>query len=220
MEVDQPSEEDDAPRVGRKAIILADERISLKSPRLVAAMKTTGVTIDELRPIPEAEIVRNVKLTEIAHRRKQAFESQQRQVLSLVLKVGKIIPKSRNHEYEQPTLSWKHCNLHSALFDADNFPVFVLKTREGIIESKAAAAARKEKAAAAGVPAAGAGSGDDLSTMLAQEQEHMQKILEATQRRIAGEKAKLEAAEALAKRRMEDQLKLDVRNCKSLLATD
>lgn len=98
--------------------------------------------------------------------------------------------------------------------------MFVLKTREGIIESEAGAAARKEKAAAAGVPAAGDGKGHDLSTMLAQEQEHMQKILEATQRRIAGEKAKLEAAESLAKRRMEDQLKLDVRNQQNLLATD
>jgi hypothetical protein len=154
------------PRVGKKAIILEDEKISLRSPRLVAAMKSKGVTIDELRPVKEEDIVRNVKLTEIAYRRKQAFEAQQRMVVDLVL-----------------------------------------TTREQLIKDETAQKARKDKAAATGAGAKE--GGDDLSTMLANEQEHMQKILEASTRRIASEKAKMEAGDALEKQRMQEQQRAD-----------
>ena len=80
MDPEEEEEEDTRPKVKKKHIVLPDERISLKSPRLVAAMKSSGVSLDELRPVAESDIVKNVKLTEIAHRRREAFATQQAMV--------------------------------------------------------------------------------------------------------------------------------------------
>ena len=82
----------------------------------------------------------------------------------------------------------------------------VMDKREGIKLDNAAKAAAAAKGAASG---GGVDTGPGPAAVLAAAQEHMAKLMEASERRIADDRNRLVAAERLAQEKLEQQKKID-----------
>ena len=82
----------------------------------------------------------------------------------------------------------------------------VLDRREEIKMDHAQKAAAAAKAAETG---GGGGAGEDSSTVLQMAQEHMQRLMEASERRIADDRRRLAEAENLAQEKLKEQQRID-----------